>query len=93
MDDGKKTDSLWFENDGIVNTISMYGPTTGNNGPDPVLEFEETELLIPGQWYWMKIAGMDHYSIIGHLGNDERIKRAEEYLIQHAIRLKGLPSE
>ena len=93
LDDGKKTDSLWFENDGIVNTISMYGPTTGYNGPDPILEFEEAELLIPGQWYWMKIPEMDHYSIIGHLGNHERIKRAEEYLIQHAIRLKGLPAE
>ena len=93
LDDGQKTDSLWFENDGIVNTISMYGPTTGNNGPDPVLEFEETELLIPGQWYWMKIPEMDHYSIIGHLGNDERIRRAEEYLIQHVIRLKNLPTD
>ena len=93
LDDGQKTDSVWFENDGIVNTISMYGPTTGNNGPDPILEFEEAELLIPGQWYWMKIPEMDHYSIIGHLGNDGRIKRAEEYLIEHALRLKGLPTE
>ena len=93
LDDGKKTDSLWFENDGIVNTISMIGPTTGYNGPDPILEFEEAELLIPGQWYWIKIYEMDHYSIIGHLGNDERIKRAEEYLIQHALRLKNLPVE
>ena len=93
LDDGQKTDSIWFENDGIVNTISMYGPTTGNNGPDPILEFEEAELLIPGQWYWMKIPEMDHYSIIGHLGNDGRIKRAEEYLIEHALRLKGLPTE
>ena len=39
----------------------------------------------------MKIPDMDHYSIIGHLGNDERIKRAEEYLIQHAIKVEGPP--
>ena len=25
-DDGNQTDSLWFENDGVVNSISMYGP-------------------------------------------------------------------
>ena len=92
-DDGQKTDSLWFENDGIVNTVSMYGPTTGYNGPDPILEYEETELLIPGQWYWMKIPEMDHYSIIGHLGNDKKIEQAEEYLIQHALRLKNLSTK
>ena len=57
------------------------------------IEFEEAELLIPGQWYWMKLPEMDHYSIIGHLGNNERIMRAEEYLIQHALRLRGLPTE
>ena len=92
-DDGQKTDSLWFENDGIVNTVSMYGPTTGYNGPDPILEYEETELLIPGQWYWMKIPEMDHYSIICHLGNDKKIEQAEEYLIQHALRLKNLSTK
>ena len=71
----------------------MYGPTTGYNGPDPILEYEETELLIPGQWYWMKIPEMDHYSIIGHLGNDKKIDQAEEYLIQHALRLKNLSTK
>ena len=27
--EGKQTDSSWFGNDGVVNSISMYGPTTG----------------------------------------------------------------
>ena len=53
--EGKQTDSSWFENDGVVNSISMYGPTTGTNGPDPIIEFDPEDLLITGQWYWKKI--------------------------------------
>ena len=46
--DGSPTDSTWFENDGIVNKQSMYGPTTGTNGPDPITDYRENDLLIPG---------------------------------------------
>ena len=46
--DGSETDSTWFENDGIVNKISMYGPTTGSNGQDPITIYREDELLITG---------------------------------------------
>ena len=46
--DGSKTDSLWFENDGVVNTISMYGPSTGINGSDPLVQYEKGDLLIQG---------------------------------------------
>ena len=89
--DGEQTDSSWFENDGIVNSVSMYGPSTGINGPDPIVQYEETELLIPGQWYWTKILEMDHWSIIGHLGDNRRITQAEEILIKHAEKLRSLP--
>ena len=89
--DGNKTDSLWFENDGIVNTISMYGPTKGTNGSDIIVKYEESEILIPGQWYWIKVPKMDHWSIIGHLGDIERMKIAETLLINHCSRLKNLP--
>jgi len=89
--DGTKTDSLWYENDGVVNSVSMYGPSTGGNGADPVVEFEKQDLLIPGQWYYIKILEMDHWSIIGHLGNDDRLEKAEKYLINHIKVLQGLP--
>ena len=36
--DGLPTDSSWYENDGVVNTVSMYGPSTGINGSDPIVE-------------------------------------------------------
>ena len=89
--DGAKTDSLWFENDGVVNSISMYGPSTGINGADPLLEYDKDDLLIPGQWYWQKISKMDHWSIIGHLGNNSRVDKAEKIIINHISLLKSLP--
>jgi len=89
--DGSKTDSLWFENDGVVNTISMYGPSTGVNGADPLLKYDNRDLLIPGQWYWKKLSGMDHWSIIGHLGSLERVAKAKDNLINHIRLLRDLP--
>ena len=89
--DGSQTDSLWYENDGVVNTISMYGPSTGSNGPDPIVEYDENELLIPGQWYWIKVCPMDHWNIIGHLGSKERMEAARMVLKAHGNRLKTLP--
>ena len=89
--DGSQTDSLWYENDGVVNTISMYGPSTGSNGPDPIVEYDDNELLIPGQWYWIKVHPMDHWNIIGHLGSKERMEVARIVLKTHVTRLKTLP--
>tara|TARA_B000000565_G_scaffold176323_1_gene133614 strand:- start:569 stop:1393 length:825 start_codon:yes stop_codon:yes gene_type:complete len=91
--DGSKTDSIWFENDGVVNTISMYGPSTGIYGPDPLMQYEKGDLLIPGQWYWQKKPNMDHWSIIGHLGNEKRVDIAEKIIIDHIALLKDLPSD
>ena len=91
--DGSKTDSLWYENDGVVNTVSMYGPSTGINGADPLLEYDKTDLLIPGQWYWKKISRMDHWSIIGHLANPKRVTEAKKQLIDHVKLLHSLPGD
>ena len=89
--DGNETDSTWYENDGVVNTVSMYGPSTGINGLDPIVEYDNSELLIPGQWYWIKLSNMDHWSIIGHLGGGGRLNRAQKELEEHMVRLKKLP--
>ncbi len=88
--EGKQTDSSWFENDGVVNSISMYGPTTGVNGPDPIIEFDSEDLLITGQWYWKKINRMDHWSIIGHFGSDEKKQRGFRIIKNHLALLKTL---
>ena len=63
--DGTKTDSTWFENDGVVNTSSMWGPTTGLNEPDKILKYSPDEILLPGQWYTFGPYKMDHYYVIG----------------------------
>ena len=88
--DGTQTDSLWFENDGVVNSISMFGPTTGVNGPDPIIEYDPKDLLITGQWYWTKINQMDHWSVIGHFGSEEKKIRGYKIIKRHIKLLKTL---
>ena len=88
--DGTQTDSLWYENDGVVNSISMFGPTTGANGPDPIVEYDPEELLITGQWYWTKINQMDHWSVIGHFGSEEKKLLGYSIISRHVRLLKKL---
>ena len=89
--DGSPTDSSWYENDGVVNTVSMYGPSTGINGSDPIVEYDKNELLMPGQWYWIKINNMDHWSMIGHFKSKGKSTRGRLHIINHAKILKTLP--
>ncbi len=69
---GQSTNSTWYENDGLVNTISMIAPGSGLNGPDPVAEYHENELLLPGQWYFMGKYNFDHKQGVGHSLNKKR---------------------
>ena len=93
LQDGTTTDSLWFQNDGVVNTISQKGPTTGENGADPLVYYDSSKSVIPGQWYNMGNIKMDHWKIIGQgkLDTEE-----EEFLLtlylDHCKRLWGLPN-
>lgn len=89
--DGTPTDSTWYENDGIVNTCSMAGPTTGINGADPIVNYDENDLLIPGQWYALGLIQMDHWNIMGHLGDDQSNGLAKHIISKQATRLKSLP--
>lgn len=91
--DGTTTDSLWFENDGVVNTISQKGPTTGENGADPLKYYNSSESVIPGQWYNMGKIKMDHWKIIGQgkMTNDDEDFLLSLYL-NHCKRLWDLPN-
>ena len=90
--DGVSTDSTWFENDGIVNKISMYGPTTGINGPDLISKYVSNELLIPGQWYTINdTIKMDHRRLIGHGTSKEDFATLINMYIEHLELLKSLP--
>ena len=39
-----------------------------------------------------KLSKMDHWSIIGHLGNESRVKIAEKTIIDHIALLRSLPN-
>ena len=90
---GNETDSSWYENDGVVNSISMYAPSSISNGSDPSVKYSGGEPLMTGQWYWIKLYSMDHWNIIGHLGGKDRDSRSREFFISHANRLKLLPQK
>ena len=81
--DGTATDSTWFENDGIVNKTSMFGPTTGTNGPDPIAIYREDELLIPGQWYVMGEFQSDHRKFIGHSLKESELDSMKAVFTKH----------
>ncbi len=90
--DGTNTDSTWYENDGLINTCSMAGPTTGTNGPDTITPLVEKDVLISGQWYTIGPLKMNHWNIIGHklmLGNLS--ETAMDLYKSHALRLSMLP--
>ena len=89
--DGSETDSTWFENDGIVNKISMYGPTTGTNGQDPIANYRLDELLITGQWYVMGEYQSDHKRFVGHNINQSEFDSLITIYNNHAELLWGLP--
>jgi triacylglycerol lipase len=52
-------DSTWYENDGVVNSVSMSHPFGSN-----ILHFDGTP--IKGFWQSMDDVRIDHQSIIGH---------------------------
>ena len=72
--DGSETDSTWWENDGIVNLRSMKGPTSGQNGPDPIVPFVKSDPLMQGQWYTFDKINLDHYQSVGHMLSKEKKK-------------------
>lgn len=90
--DGEKTNPTWYENDGLVNTCSMAGPTTGINGPDTITPLVENDVLIPGQWYTIGPLRMNHWNIIGHKLILENLSETAINLYKfHAQRLMSLP--
>jgi triacylglycerol lipase len=64
-------DSSWWQNDGIVNTNSMDGPTLGST--DRIQQFSGTP--VAGQWNYMGLLeSVDHLDIIGIPTADDDLK-------------------
>ena len=91
--DGSETDSTWWENDGIVNVRSMKGPTSGQNGPDPIVPFVKSDPLMQGQWYSFDKINLDHYQSVGHMLSKEKKKMLDTIYINHAKLLLSLPKD
>ena len=91
--DGTETDSTWWENDGIVNVRSMKGPTSGQNGPDPIVQFVKSDPLMQGQWYTFDTVDLDHYQSVGHMLSKEKRKILDSLYINHAKLLSSLPKD
>lgn len=89
--DSTATDSTWFENDGVANTISQYAPTSGLNGPDPFVEYKPDESLSPGQWYVSGPYRMDHWLVLGHFCDREQRNTMTEMFRNHCRLLWSLP--
>jgi len=78
-------DSSWWQNDGIVNTSSMDGPTLG--AADKVQRFSGKPL--PGQWNYMGLLeSVDHLDIIGIPAADKELK---DWYHSQAALLASLP--
>ena len=90
--EGDCTDSSWYENDGIVNTISQIGPITGKNGAETIIKYNNQNDLATGVWNYMGTYTMDHKAFMGH-GNysKEIIEIVYKILDDHSKRLKALP--
>ena len=91
--DGTETDSTWWENDGIVNVRSMKGPTSGQNGPDPIVPFIKSDPLMQGQWYTFDTINLDHYQSVGHMLSKGKRKILDSIYINHAKLLLSLPKD
>ena len=91
--DGGETDSTWWENDGIVNVRSMKGPTSGENGPDPIVPFVKSDPLMQGQWYTFDKINLDHYQSVGHMLPKGKRKIIDSLYINHAKLLISLPKD
>ena len=86
------TDSTWYENDGMVNTISQLGPKSVESRSDNIIIYDNKDDLVTGAWLFMGKYTMDHKAFMGH-GNysEEIIKIVYEVFNEHSKRLKSLP--
>ena len=69
----------------------MKGPTSGENGADPIVPFVANEPLMQGQWYTFDPINLDHYQSVGHMLSKENRVKLDSLYINHAKLLLSLP--
>lgn len=78
-------DSDWYENDGVVNTISMNGPKLRSS--DNIVNYNPNNLA-PGVWNDMGKLNWDHIQVIGWNADWAKVKN---FYLAHAELLADLP--
>lgn len=76
----KKMDPSWYENDGIVNTISMYAPFSGDSGPEPSQLYDG--IPVKGTWQFLGRLHMDHHKPVGHSHQPDDVDFLMEFYFQ-----------
>ena len=76
-------DSTWYENDGVVNSVSMSHPVGSR-----VVKF--TGNPIAGIWQTMERLNMDHQAIIGHGVSKKEHENLFVLYKNHCLRLYQL---
>ncbi len=74
---------IWYENDGIVNTISMNGPTGSKTD-----KFSGTP--IPNVWQKMDIIYLDHHEVVGHQYRDTSYTKIKTMYTEHCKLLQSI---
>ena len=76
-------DSTWYENDGIVNTVSMFAPTSS-----------ESKLFdgnsITGTWQFMETIRSDHHKVIGRGPGNNDPQPVIDLFMKHCKLLESL---
>lgn len=81
-------DRGWWQNDGVVNTVSMDGPKVGSS--DAIVAFSGTPLQ--GVWNFMGVKhSWDHITCLGFREPKTDEKIGEKFLLDWAVFLKKLP--
>ena len=75
--------SLWYENDGIVNTVSMDGPHT-----QPIKQYQAMPQM--GIWQHMGILNYDHHHILLRKTNNSDTQKIINIYIDHCKLLYSL---
>ena len=83
MSNSKDFSEEWRENDGLVNTISMFGPSNG------IIE-NYSNVPIKGRWQHIKKINLDHNEIIGHKINRKDLEKIKDMYMKHLKLLSTL---
>jgi len=78
---------IWLQNDGIVNTVSMRGPSNAK-----IVMHNPKKSLKKGVWTDMRLSyNTDHFQIVGHYVLDDKwLKDFYAGIINNLMKMKRL---